>query len=107
RHNSPADLEKRLERLAPGTNKLVIIEGLYSMFGDVAPLAEFVEVKRRRGAYLLVDEAHSVGVFGPSGCGVAEQAGVLNEVDFIVGTFSKSLGSMGGFAGSNHPGFEM
>lgn len=107
RHNSPADLDKRLERLAPGSNKLVIIEGLYSMFGDVAPLAEFVEVKRRHGAYLLADEAHSVGVFGPSGRGVAEQAGVLDEVDFIVGTFSKSLGSMGGFAASNHPGFEM
>src|SRR5690606_528926 len=64
RHNSPADLEKRLERLGPGTNKLVIVEGLYSMFGDTAPLAEFAEVKQRHGAYLFVDEAHSVGVYG-------------------------------------------
>ena len=107
RHNSPADLEKRLERLGPGTNKLVIVEGLYSMFGDVAPLAEFADVKRRHGAYFFVDEAHSVGVYGETGRGVAEQAGVLDQVDFIVGTFSKSLGSMGGFAGSNNPGFEL
>lgn len=107
RHNSPADLEKRLDRLPPGSNKLVIVEGLYSMFGDTAPLAEFVEVKQRHGAYLLVDEAHSVGVYGPTGRGVAEQEGVLDGVDFVVGTFSKSLGSMGGFAASNHPGFEM
>lgn len=107
RHNSPEDLDKRLSRVGPGSNKLVIVEGLYSMFGDIAPLAAFVEVKRKHGAYLLVDEAHSVGVYGPTGRGVAEQAGVLDEVDFVVGTFSKSLGSMGGFAASNHPSFEM
>lgn len=107
RHNSPADLEKRLERLGPGTNKLVIVEGLYSMFGDTAPLAEFAEVKQRHGAYLFVDEAHSVGVYGANGRGVAEAAGVLDQVDFIVGTFSKSLGSMGGFAGSSHPQFDL
>lgn len=108
RHNSATDLDKRLERLGDGnTNKLVIVEGLYSMFGDIAPLAEFAEVKRRHGAYLYVDEAHSVGVFGATGRGVAEAAGVSDEVDFVVGTFSKSLASMGGFCGSNHPKFDL
>jgi len=106
RHNSPSDLEKRLQRLdGDGGNKLIIVEGLYSMFGDIAPLAEFAAVKRKYGAYLYVDEAHSVGVFGEHGRGVAEHAGVLEDVDFIVGTFSKSLGSIGGFCASDHPKF--
>ncbi len=106
RHNSPSDLEKRLQRLdGEGSNKLIIVEGLYSMFGDIAPLAEFAEVKRRHNAYLYVDEAHSVGVFGEKGRGVSEHAGVLDDVDFIVGTFSKSLGSIGGFCTSDHPKF--
>lgn len=106
RHNCPEDLDKRLKRLdAEHSNKLIIVEGLYSMFGDIAPLAAFAEVKRRHNAYLYVDEAHSVGVFGEHGRGVAEQAGVLNDVDFVVGTFSKSLGSIGGFCASDHPKF--
>ena len=107
RHNSPQDLEKRLSRIADGdTNVLVIVEGLYSMFGDIAPLKEFVEIKKKYGAYLYVDEAHSFGVFGETGQGVAEAEGVIDEVDFIVGTFSKSLGTIGGFAASSHPEFE-
>ncbi len=106
RHNNPADLEKRLQRLgADDSNKLVIAEGLYSMFGDIAPLAEFADVKQRYNAYLYVDEAHSVGVYGEHGRGVAEHYGVLDQVDFIAGTFSKSLGSIGGFGTSNHPKF--
>jgi 8-amino-7-oxononanoate synthase len=106
RHNCPEDLDKRLKRLdSKDTNKLIIVEGLYSMFGDIAPLAEFAEIKRRHKAYLYVDEAHSVGVFGEKGRGVAEHAGVLDDVDFVVGTFSKSLGSIGGFCASDHPKF--
>lgn len=108
RHNSPQDLDKRLSRIADGnTNILVIVEGLYSMFGDIAPLKEFVEIKKKHGAYLYVDEAHSFGVFGKTGQGVAEAEGVIDEVDFIVGTFSKSLGTIGGFAASSHPEFEL
>lgn len=108
RHNSPQDLDKRLSRIAGGnTNILVVVEGLYSMFGDVAPLKEFVEIKKKYGAYLYVDEAHSFGVFGATGQGVAEAAGVIDDVDFIVGTFSKSLGTIGGFAASSHPEFEL
>ena len=104
RHNDPQDLEKRLRRLAKrNTNILVVVEGLYSMLGDRAPLADIVAVKNEYGAYLLVDEAHSLGVLGANGRGLAEEAGVEDEVDFVVGTFSKSLGAIGGFCVSNHP----
>ena len=108
RHNDAANLDRRLARGAddPG-GKLVIIEGLYSMFGDVPPLADFIEVKNRHGAMLLVDEAHSFGVLGANGRGLAEQVGLEDEVDVVAGTFSKSLGAVGGFAASNDPLFEM
>jgi len=108
RHNDPADLDKRLTRLGDsGACKLVIVEGIYSMLGDRAPLKEFVEVKQKHGAYLLVDEAHSLGVLGDHGRGLAEEAGVEDAVDFVAGTFSKSLGAVGGFGASNHPRFEV
>ncbi len=108
RHNDPADLDRRLQRLAdePG-NKVIVTEGIYSMLGDQAPLAEIAEVKRRHGAYLVVDEAHSLGVLGETGRGLAQAAGVEADVDFIVGTFSKSLGAVGGFCVSDHPDFEV
>ena len=108
RHNDPADLDRRLARLdGEGACKLVVVEGLYSMLGDRAPVAEFAAVKKRHGAYLLVDEAHSLGVLGDRGRGAAEADGVEADVDFVVGTFSKSLGATGGFAASNHPEFEL
>ncbi len=104
RHNSPEDLDKRLSRLGDeNSNKLIITEGLFSMYGDTAPLKEIAEVKRNHKAYLYVDEAHSVGVYGNLGRGLAEQDDVAEDVDFVVGTFSKSLGSIGGFCASNHP----
>jgi 8-amino-7-oxononanoate synthase len=108
RHNDPDDLYRRLKHLAdrPG-EKLIVVEGIYSMLGDVAPLREFAAVKRETGAYLLVDEAHSLGVLGEHGRGLAEQAGIEEDVDFVVGTFSKSLGSIGGFLASSLPGFEV
>ena len=107
-HNDPEDLYKRLRRLkdAPG-EKLIVVEGIYSMVGDVAPLKEIVAVKREMGAYLLVDEAHSMGVLGANGRGLAEEAGVEADVDVIVGTFSKSLGSVGGFVVSDMEGFDV
>ncbi len=107
RHNDPEDLDKRLTRQEEGDCRLVIVEGLYSMLGDVAPLKELIEVKKRHGAYLLVDEAHSFGVFGDHGRGVAEAQGVEDEVDFVAGTFSKSLGAVGGFGASSHPKFDV
>ncbi|MDT8438468.1 MAG: aminotransferase class I/II-fold pyridoxal phosphate-dependent enzyme [Wenzhouxiangellaceae bacterium] len=104
RHNDPENLDRRLTRLGENaTRALVVVEGLYSMMGDQPPLAEFIEVKKRHGAWLLLDEAHSFGVFGEHGLGLAEQHGLLDGVDFIVGTFSKSLGSIGGFCVSPHP----
>lgn len=103
RHNDPADLDRRLQRLGERVaSTLVIVEGIYSMLGDRAPLREIVEVKRRHGCCLLVDEAHSLGVLGARGRGLVEEAGVLADADFIVGTFSKSLGSVGGYCASNH-----
>ncbi|MDQ2859604.1 MAG: pyridoxal phosphate-dependent aminotransferase family protein [Pseudomonadota bacterium] len=108
RHNSPDDLYKRLRRLegAPG-DRLIVVEGIYSMLGDTSPLKEIAAVKRETGAYLLVDEAHSLGVLGETGRGLAEAAGVEADVDFIVGTFSKSLGSVGGFCVSDSPDFDI
>jgi 8-amino-7-oxononanoate synthase len=104
RHNSAESLRKKLERLdRHRRNKLVVVEGLYSIRGDVAPLRDIVEVCRAHGAYLLVDEAHSLGTYGPSGLGCAEDQGVLEHVDFLVGTFSKSLAGIGGVCVSNHP----
>ena len=107
RHNDPENLDKRLSRLGPDVKgKLVCFEGLYSMFGDVAPVKELVEVAHKHGAYALLDEAHSFGVFGENGRGVCERDGILDQVDFYTGTFSKSLVSIGGFVASNHPELE-
>ena len=107
RHNDPDDLRRRLRFLAtqPG-EKLIVVEGIYSMLGDTAPLREMAEVKREAGAWLLVDEAHSLGVLGEQGRGLAEAEGVEADVDFVVGTFSKSLGAIGGFCASDVDGFE-
>src|SRR5262249_6951580 len=97
RHNSPESLLKKLERLPRGQrNRLVVVEGLYSIRGDVAPLREIVDICQAHGAYVMVDEAHSLGTYGPNGLGCAEDQGVLDKVDFIVGTFSKSLAGIGG-----------
>jgi 8-amino-7-oxononanoate synthase len=106
-HNDVAALEKRLARIPEGAGKLVVLEGVYSMLGDVAPLKEMVAVSKAAGAMVLVDEAHSMGFIGPNGRGVAEEQGVIDDVDFIIGTFSKSVGTVGGFCVSNHPKFEI
>jgi 8-amino-7-oxononanoate synthase len=108
RHNDPDSLERRLRRLGERASRtLVVVEGLYSMLGDQPPLARLVDVKKRHGAWLLVDEAHSFGVFGQRGLGLAEHLGLLSEVDFLVGTFSKSLAGVGGFCVSPHAELEM
>ncbi|HEY7809315.1 MAG TPA: aminotransferase class I/II-fold pyridoxal phosphate-dependent enzyme [Allosphingosinicella sp.] len=107
RHNSVEDLEKRLKRLPPEGGRLVVLEGVYSMLGDIAPLKEMVAVAKAAGAMIVVDEAHGMGFFGENGRGVFEEAGVSDDVDFVVGTFSKSVGTVGGFIVSNHPKFEV
>ena len=107
KHNDIEAMDKRLGRIPEGAGKLVVLEGVYSMLGDVAPLREMVAVAKKHGAMVLVDEAHSMGFIGEHGRGVAEDQGVLDEVDFVIGTFSKSVGTVGGFCVSNHPKFEI
>ena len=107
KHNDIEAMEKRLKRIPAGAGKLVILEGVYSMLGDIAPLKEMVRVAKENGAMVLVDEAHSMGFIGENGRGVAEDQGCLDDVDFVIGTFSKSVGTVGGFCVSNHPKFEI
>jgi glycine C-acetyltransferase len=99
RHNKVEDLDRKLADFAG--KKLVVVEGVYSMDGDQPPLADIVEVCKKRGARLMIDEAHSAFVFGEHGRGVVESQGFEDEVDIHLGTFSKSLGGQGGYiAGS-------
>ncbi len=108
KHNDVQDLEKRLLRLGERAGEaIIVIESLYSMLGDIAPLKEIVDIKNKYGCYLLVDEAHSLGVMGKRGVGLTEELGLTSEVDFIVGTFSKSLGTAGGYCVSNHPELDL
>jgi 8-amino-7-oxononanoate synthase len=107
KHSDPDDLAKRMRRLGDRAGQaLIIAEGIYSMLGDVAPLQEIAAVKREYGGYLLLDEAHSMGALGETGRGAAQAAGVEADVDFTVGTFSKSLGAIGGFCVSPHADLE-
>jgi 8-amino-7-oxononanoate synthase len=104
RHNSPDDLARKLARLPSGRrDRLVVVEGVYSVRGDAAPLKEISAICREHGAYLMVDEAHAFGAYGARGLGLAESEGVLDAVDFVVGTFSKALGNVGGFCVSDQP----
>ena len=107
RHNDAADLDKRMARDDNKEGgKLVVLEGIYSMLGDRAPLADFVALKKKHAFQLLVDDAHSFGVLGPNGRGLGDEAGLEDGVDFVIGTFSKSIGAIGGFGAGNHPLFE-
>lgn len=97
RHNSASSLGNRLKRQAPEAGKLVVMDGVFSMSGDIADLPPQLEVAKSYGARVYVDEAHSLGVLGPKGRGVVHHFGLNDDVDIVMGTFSKSLGSMGGF----------
>jgi 8-amino-7-oxononanoate synthase len=97
-HGDLAGLERKLQRVPEGTGTMIIVDGVYSMEGDVADLPNLIKVAQKYGAALAVDDAHSVGVLGPKGDGTAAHFGLTEEVDLIVGTFSKSLASIGGFA---------
>jgi len=96
RHNDMADLERVLSSIPDEAGKLVVVDGLFSMGGDLAPLLELVPLCKRYGARLMVDDAHSMGVFG-GGKGTAAHFGLTDEVDLIMSTFSKSFASIGGF----------
>ncbi|HVP39863.1 MAG TPA: aminotransferase class I/II-fold pyridoxal phosphate-dependent enzyme, partial [Candidatus Saccharimonadales bacterium] len=97
KHNDMEDLERILSGLEPRRGRLIAVDGIFSMEGDIAPLPRLLELCRRHGARLLVDEAHATGVLGPSGAGTCEHFGVAREVDVITATFSKSFASIGGY----------
>jgi 8-amino-7-oxononanoate synthase len=102
RHNNPADLERVLRRLPEKAGKLVIVDGVFSMGGDIAPLPEIIPLCQKYGARLMVDDAHSVGVLG-GGKGTPVHLGVNDDVDLVMGTFSKSFASLGGFLAGSEP----
>jgi 8-amino-7-oxononanoate synthase len=97
KHNDMADLERQLQKCATEAVKLIVVDGVFSMEGDLANLPEIVRLKHKYNATIMVDEAHGIGVFGRQGRGVCDHFGLTDEVDLIMGTFSKSLASIGGF----------
>ena len=97
KHNDMADLERQLQKCAPEAVKLIVVDGVFSMEGDLANLPEIVRLKHKYNASIMVDEAHGIGVFGRQGRGLCDHFGLTDEVDLIMGTFSKSLASIGGF----------
>lgn len=101
RHNDMADLEKRLAELPVDAGKLIVTDGVFSMSGDIARLPDIVELGKKYRARVMVDDAHGFGVLGEGGRGTASYFGLTDEVDIIMGTFSKSLASLGGFMLSN------
>jgi 8-amino-7-oxononanoate synthase len=96
-HNDMDALEKQLKKCEPDKVKLIVLDGVFSMEGDVVKLPEIVQLSKKYNASIMVDEAHSLGVYGKSGAGVCDHFGVTNDVDLVMGTFSKSLATIGGF----------
>jgi 8-amino-7-oxononanoate synthase len=102
RHSDMTDLERVLKDCSPGQGKMVVVDGVYSMGGDIAPLPQLVPLCRKYGARLMVDDAHSIGVLG-NGRGTAAHFGITEGVDLVMGTFSKSFASLGGFIAGDEP----
>ena len=100
-HNNMADLERKLSILPEEAVKLIVVDGIFSMEGDIVKLPEIVELSKKYGANIMVDDAHSLGVIGHKGAGTASHFGLTDDVDLIMGTFSKSLASLGGFIASD------
>lgn len=97
KHNDPADLARQMKNDVSARGRLIVVDGVFSMEGDIAPLPQIIEAARPYDAAVMVDDAHGIGVLGPTGRGTAEHFGVEEDVDLIMGTFSKSMASVGGF----------
>lgn len=102
KHNDMDALEKVLQRCEPDKVKVIVADGVFSMEGDIAKLPKMVELSKKYNASLFIDEAHSLGVFGKTGAGICQHYNVTDDVDLIMGTFSKSLGTIGGFIASDN-----
>lgn len=100
-HKDMAALESRLQQIDPGTGKLIVVDGVFSMQGDIIQLPELCRLAGHYGAAVMVDDAHSIGVLGEKGAGTASHFGLTDQVQLIMGTFSKSLASLGGFIASD------
>jgi len=100
-HGDMAGLERKLQKVPVGTGVMIIVDGVFSMEGDIADVPNLLKVAQKYGAALAIDDAHAVGVLGPNGDGTAAHFGVAEDVDLIVGTFSKSLASIGGFVAAS------
>ena len=101
-HNDMASLEDKLSRVETDSPKLIVVDGIYSMSGDIAPLPQILDLADKYNAAVMVDDAHGLGVIGNQGRGTSDHFGVTDRVDLIMGTFSKSFGSLGGFIAGNH-----
>lgn len=103
KHNDMDALEKKLKACEPDAPKMIVVDGVYSMLGDLCPLPQICELAEKYNALVMVDDAHGLGVFGKNGSGTADYFGLTDKVDLIMGTFSKSFGSLGGFIAGSEP----